>query len=208
MPHLALLGDGILANGAHTRGEPDSASVIRQELPTWTVSLLAEEGSTMAGVPDQAQRLPRDVDLVVLSVGGNDAMEHVELLQQPAQSSGQTLDALTAMADEFATNYDRVAKAVGARASRLVLTTIYEPPLVGKNTASRARVLLTVLNDHILRTAYRLGLDVLDLRAICTNPGDFTLQIQPSATGAAKIAKAIAAVAAGTGGRRITVIAG
>ena len=57
--------------------------------------------------------------------------------------------------------------------------TIYEPPLVGKNTASRARVLLTVLNDHILRTAYRLGLDVLDLRAICTNPGDFTLQIQP-----------------------------
>jgi len=69
-------------------------------------------------------------------------------------------------------------------------------------------VLLTVLNDHILRTAYRLGLDVLDLRAICTIPGDFTLQIQPSAVGAAKIAKAIAAVAAGTGGRRITVIAG
>jgi lysophospholipase L1-like esterase len=162
----------------------------------------------MAAVPAQAQHLPRDVDLAVLSVGGNDAMEHVDLLQQPAQSSGQTLDALTAMADEFAANYDRVAKSVRDRAPRLVLTTIYEPPLVGKNTASRARVLLTLLNDHVLRTAYRLGMDVLDLRAICTSPGDFSLQIQPSAAGAAKIAKAIAAVAAGTGGRRITVIAG
>jgi hypothetical protein len=51
-------------------------------------------------------------------------------------------------------------------------------------------------------------MDVLDLRAVCTSRGDFTLQIQPSAAGAAKIARAIAAVATGTGGRRVTVIAG
>jgi hypothetical protein len=208
MPNLVLLGDGILANGGHTGGEPDSASTIRQLLPAWTVSLLAAEGAAMAAVPAQAQRLPGDADLVVLSVGGNDAMEHVDLLQQPAQSSGETLDALIRMVEEFDGAYDRVVKTVRNRAPRVVLCTIYEPPLIGKNTAARARVLLTLLNDRILRTAYRWGVDVLDLRAICTSSGDFALQIAPSAAGAAKIARAIAAMAEGTEGRRVTVMAG
>ena len=132
-------------------------------------------------------------------------MKHVDLLQQPAASSGDTLDALIAMADGFAGIYDRVAKSVRDRALRVVVCTIYEPPLVGKNTAGRARVVVTLLNDGILRTAYRWGLDVSDLRGICTSPGDFTLQIEPSAEGAAKIGRAIAA---GTEGKRTTVIAG
>jgi hypothetical protein len=208
VPQLALVGDGILANGAHTKGQPDSASVLRQLLPAWTVTLVAGEGSTMADVASQLSKLPAGVDLAVLSVGGNDAMKHVDLLQLPAASSGETLDALIAMADGFAGIYERAVKSVRDRVPRLVLCTIYEPPLVGKNTASRARVVVTMLNDGILRTAYRWGLDVLDLRAICTDPGDFTQQISPSGTGAAKIGRAIAATASGTEGRRITVIAG
>jgi len=46
------------------------------------------------------------------------------------------------------------------------------------------------------------------LRAICTGSDDFRMQIEPSASGAAKIGRAIAAIAGGTEGRRITVIAG
>jgi hypothetical protein len=65
-----------------------------------------------------------------------------------------------------------------------------------------------MLNNGVFRAAYRWGLDVLELRAICTDPGDFTQQISPSGAGALKIARAIAALAGGTDGRRITVIAG
>jgi len=208
MPHLGLVGDGILANGAHAGRNTDSAAVLRQLLPGWTVSLLAAEGATMAAVASQLDQLPQDVDLVVLSAGGNDALKHVELLQQPAKSSAETLDALIAMGDEFAASYDGMMKSLRIRPARAVVCTIYEPPLVGKGTASRARVLLTIVNDHVLRTAYRWGVDVLDLRAICTSPGDFRQQVAPSTEGAAKIARAIAAVAAGTDGKRITVIAG
>ena len=208
MPHLGLVGDGILANGAHAGRSTDSASVLRQLLPDWKVSLLAVEGSTMAAMAGQLDHLSLDVDLVVLSVGGNDALKHVQLLQQPTKSSAETLDALIAMGDEFAAGYEGVVKQLRIRPARAVVCTIYEPPLVGKGTASRARVLLTILNDHLLRTAYRWGLDVLDLRAICTNADDFRQQVAPSTTGAAKIARAIAAIAAGTDGKRITVIAG
>ena len=208
MSHLVLLGDGILANRAHTNKEPDTAAIIRQQLPGWTVTLLAAEGSAMAAIPTQLQRLPANPDLVVLSVGGNDAMAHADLLQQPAKSSGETLDALIKMVEEFAQKYDAVVQSVRNRAPRVVLCTIYEPPLVGQNTASRARILLALLNDRILRTAYRVGSDVLDLRAICTSADDFRMQIEASATGAAKIGRAIAAIAAGAEGKRITVIAG
>lgn len=207
MPHLALVGDGILANGAHTKGAPDSATALRKLLPAWTVSLVAAEGSGLGDVEAQLPKL-HAVDVAVLSAGGNDALRHVDLLQQPAASTGETLDQLIAMADGFAGIYERVVKSVRERAPRLVLCTIYEPPLVGKNTASRARVLLTMLNRGVFQAAYRWGLDVLDLRWICTDPADFTQQISPSATGAAKIAHAVAAAVGGTEAKRTTVIAG
>jgi hypothetical protein len=144
----------------------------------------------------------------VLSVGGNDALKHVEILQQPARSSAETLDALLEMTEEFVQEYDRVVQAARGRITRLLLCTIYEPPLVGEHTARRARVLLTLVNDQILRVAVGRGADVLDLRAICNTKGDFVMQIAPSATGAEKIADAIARTANGSGGRRVTVIAG
>lgn len=53
---------------------------------------------------------------------------------------------------------------------------------------------LALLNETIIRTGARLGLDVLELRSVCTEPSDFVMQIEPSPQGAAKIAKAIAAL--------------
>jgi lysophospholipase L1-like esterase len=208
MPHLVLLGDATLANSKHAAPEPDTATIVRKLLPDWTVTLLAAEGSTIALVQSQMQRLPPGADLIILSVGGSDAMQHVELLQQPALSSGETLDGLAKLANEFETRYDQLVQALHSLAPRLAVCTIYEPPLVGANTARRASVILTMLNDRILRTANRWALEALDLRTILTSSSDFKLQIQPSAAGAAKIAHALASVATGQGGRRMTLIAG
>ena len=85
-------------------------------------------------------------------------------------------------------------------ADRVILCTIYEVQLEPPVFAKRVRVPLALLNDRILRTAARLGLDTLELRSICTEPADFVQQIEPSPQGAAKIAKAIAAVVRGNGG--------
>jgi hypothetical protein len=47
-------------------------------------------------------------------------------------------------------------------------------------------------NDVILRTAFQWHLPVIDLRLICTEASDYANPIEPSGSGGAKIARAIA----------------
>jgi hypothetical protein len=72
-----------------------------------------------------------------------------------------------------------------------MVCTIYEPPLSNPTLARLARVPLSLLNDRIIRSATRIGADVIDLRAVCTDVADFVQEIEPSAAGARKIATAI-----------------
>jgi hypothetical protein len=54
------------------------------------------------------------------------------------------------------------------------------------------RIGLMMFNDVIIRTAVDEHLDLLDLRAICTEPCDYANPIEPSGEGGRKIAAAIA----------------
>lgn len=51
---------------------------------------------------------------------------------------------------------------------------------------------LTVLNDAIICEASSAGLPLIDLRLVCNAPTDYANEIEPSATGGAKIGAAIA----------------
>jgi hypothetical protein len=196
--NLVLLGDSILDNAPYTRPAPDTAHHLRQRLGAgWTVERLARDGAVISDVRFQLAELPARVDCAVLSIGGNDAAEHIDLLARRVSWAAEVLDALAAIADRFATDYLELAAAVMARTGRLVLCTIYEPPLFDPVMARLARVPLGVLNDRIVQIASRLRLEVLDLRTVCTEEDDFVKQIEPSARGAEKIATAIARLVQG-----------
>ena len=193
---LALLGDSILDNAPYTGLEPDTATHLQRLLePDWDVRLLARDGAVMRDVPHQLRRLGGRPDLAVLSIGGNDAIEHIGLLDRHASGSAEVLDELLGIVDAFARNYEEVARAVAERAERTLLCTIYDVRLEPARYARLVRVPVALLDDVIIRTGARLGLDVLDVRSVCTHDADFVLQIEPSAQGAAKIAAAIAAAA-------------
>jgi hypothetical protein len=195
---LVLLGDSILDNASYTRPAPDTRHHLQHRLDSsWSVELLARDGAVISDVRRQLTELPSRVDCAVLSAGGNDAAEHIDLLERRVSSAAEVLDALAHIADGFATAYLQLAERISARVPRLVLCTIYEPPLFDPVTARLARIPLAVLNDRIIRVASRLGLEVLDLRTVCTEGDDFVLQIEPSARGASKIAAAIAALVRG-----------
>lgn len=181
----------------YTSGAPDTASWLRRLLPDWSVLLLARDGAVIDDVPAQLRRLDGRADVVVLSVGGNDAAQHIGLLDQRVSNSGEVLQQLVLIGEEFAERYEAVARAVAERADRLILCTIYEVQLQPARYARLARVPLAVLNDRIVRIGATLGADVLETRSVCTDPRDFVLEIEPSAEGARKIAEAIAALLRG-----------
>jgi hypothetical protein len=192
MRHLVLLGDSIFDNAAYTRGEPDVVTHLQRLLPEgWQATLLAVDGATTQGVPSQLQRVPRDATDIILSVGGNDALQSTDLLNRPARSSGEVLDLLARRQAEFEERYRRVVAAVVGLGRPTTLCTIYNGAIPEPVQARRAAVGLTVFNDVILRVAIERRLPVLDLRLICNEPADYANPIEPSGSGGRKIARAI-----------------
>lgn len=191
---VLLLGDSILDNQPYTRGEPDTATHLRSLLGArWTVELLARDGATMSDMSSQLGRIPARDAVAFVSIGGNDLTQHLGLLTRTT-SAEAVLGELLEIADRFSLRYDEVARCVAAAVERTVLCTIYEVQLEPRPFAELVRVPLGVLNDRIIRIAGRLGLEVLELRDVCTAPSDFVMQIEPSAQGARKIADGIANV--------------
>ena len=74
---------------------------------------------------------------------------------------------------------------------KIVVCTIYDavPDLDSRLTAA-----LSLFNDVIVKEANLASITVIDLRVVCSDPGDYSLvsSIEPSDTGGEKIAKAIA----------------
>lgn len=189
---ITLLGDSILDNAPYTQPEPDTTAHLGRMLgDQWSVVRLAQDGAMMAHVSAQIDQMPDPADVTVLSIGGNDATAHIGLLNRRVNTSAAVLHELLTIADDFEEAYEAVLQAVIPRSNRTIVCTIYEVQLEPPPFARLARVPLAVLNDRIIRTATRLRADVLELRSVCTTPDDFVLQIEPSPTGARKIAEAI-----------------
>jgi len=209
-PHLALLGDSVFDNRTYTRGEPDVASHLRGLLPPpWKVTLGAVDVATTGDVGPQLDRVPAQATHVVLSLGGNDALLNADLLDLPVRSTAEALELFQERLDAFATSYGYVLDALVALGRQATVCTIYNGNLPAVE-ARRARVALMMFNDVILRGALGVGLDVIELRLVCTEPSDFANPIEPSGSGGLKIAHAIARAIGATGeaARRSRVTAG
>ena len=84
MTHIVLLGDSIFDNGSYTGAEPDVVTHLRTLLPEGSrATLLAVDGATTRSMTGQVAEIPSDATHVVVSVGGNDALGHGDLLQAP-----------------------------------------------------------------------------------------------------------------------------
>lgn len=206
---VALLGDSIFDNKAYTAGAPDVAGHLRGLLaPQGRVTLCAVDGTTSSNMGRQLDRVPAHATHLVLSLGGNDALMNADLLDAPATSTGQALDLFRARLEEFEQAYGWVLDAVTDLKRATTVCTIYNGNLA-PGEAQRARVGLMMFNDVVLRAAFARALDVLELRLVCTEPGDFANPIEPSGAGGLKIAQAIARAlgAAGTAARVTRVTA-
>ncbi|HEY9404934.1 MAG TPA: SGNH/GDSL hydrolase family protein [Pyrinomonadaceae bacterium] len=193
MGHAILLGDSVFDNAAYVgAGDPDVVRQLREQLPGgWQATLLAIDGSVISGVRAQAGRLPADSSHLVLSVGGNDALGHARLLEDPASSMAEALAMLARAADGFEGEYQLMLDALLDRRLPVAVCTIYNPRFPDARMQKLAVTALRVFNDAIIRAAFARGLPLIDLRLVCNDERDYANPIEPSARGGAKIAAAI-----------------
>jgi len=198
MPHLVLIGDSIFDNVSYTRGGPDVVSQVRELLaPGWEATLLAVDGSTTDSVAAQLGRLPKQATHLVLSVGGNDALGHMSILEAPASSMAEAIKQLAAVASDFERRYRLVVAACLDNARPLAVCTIYNGCFTDHSFQRLASTTLMMFNDVIIRVAVEHALPVVDLRLVCVAAEDYANPIEPSSVGGAKIARVIVGLICG-----------
>lgn len=195
MNHLVLLGDSIFDNARYVAGGQAVIDQLNRMLPSvWTATLLARDGSGTSEMGRQLERLPPDASHLVVSCGGNDALDHSGfLLRTPAQSFAEVLATLGDIQSQFQHDYRKMLQAILAHGKPTIICTVYDS-VPGLDVVER--VGLCLFNDVILREGIRSELPVIDLRLICTEAGDYSESspIEPSAAGGGKIARAISRV--------------
>jgi hypothetical protein len=192
MGHVVLLGDSIFDNGAYTGGGPDVVTQLRPLLPTgWKATLLAVDGARTEDVSRQLTRLPSEATHLILSVGGNDALAHGDILERPARSAAEVLMLLADAAEGLERSYRNLVKQLLQLRLPLTVCTIYNGNFPDQMFQRIATTALCVFNDAILRVAFEHDLGVVDLRLVCSEASDYANPIEPSSVGGAKIAAAI-----------------
>lgn len=160
---------------------------VRQRIPSnWKASLLAVDGDTSAMVPQQVPRMPADATHLVLSVGGNDALGCIASLETSASSVKHALAFLNKIKTDFEVSYRALISALLTLDKPLMVCTVYDDV---PGLPTELKTALSLFNDVILREAIEHGIPVLDLRMICTEPGDYSAvsPIEPSSSGGAKL---------------------
>lgn len=193
MKHVVLLGDSIFDNKAYVGEGPDVIEQVSAALPSgFTATLAARDGSTTADIDDQLKAMPSDATHLVISIGGNDALQQKHVLEEWAWSVAGVLGKLAKIKTAFKKDYAATLDGVMARKLPTAICTIYDARYQDPTMRAIAATGLSVFNDVILREAFSRGLPVIDLRLIFDNDADYANDIEPSVQGGAKIARAIA----------------
>jgi len=191
MPHLVLLGDSIFDNASYV---PPGCAVIDQltaSLPEgWTTTLRAVDGALVADVHQQIDRLPHDATHVIVSSGGNNALDHLLMVAQPVRTVGEALVLFDGVRQRFSLQYDALLSRLLDTGCALAVCTVYDtvPGMDGGMLAA-----LSMFNELILRCAIGRSIPLLDLRLVFEERSDYSevSPIEPSAAGGAKLVRAI-----------------
>ncbi len=188
--HIVLLGDSIFDNAPYTAGGPAVIDHLRAGLPLGhQATLLAVDGHFVEDVLFQLRRVPDEATHFFLSVGGNNALEHVDLLNRRVETVGHGLALLGRAVEDFAAAYGSLLEQLTRELSWLQVCTVYNGDFGAEAPIVSAAIRL--FNDAIQRAANRRGLEVVELRDILNRPEHYANPIEPSVEGGRLLAQEI-----------------
>ena len=190
-----LLGDSIIDNGQYVRpGEPDVARQLEGLLPRHTVIRRAVDGANSADVLAWQTDEVESAGYIILSAGGNDALEHIDLIEDAGeQRAKDVLVRLWFIREEFRRSYAALLDCLALTRRPVLVLTVYNPCFHahGFDAAYQqaAEGAISIINDVIQQEARCRSFDVLELRALFHDHADYANPIEPSAFGGAKLVK-------------------
>jgi hypothetical protein len=190
--HIALIGDSIFDNAAYTNGGPDTVTHLRRRMgDTGQATLLAMDGATTHMVPTQVDRLPKHVTHIAVSVGGNDLLPVMSVLDESFDSPVEILVELDRFAQTFEQDYRNALAAVASHGLPSVVCLPYNGWFPEEPTKTALRAALRMFADVMQGVATDHGLPVIDLRGVCTEAEDYWNPIEPNAQGGEKVAEVV-----------------
>ena len=215
MSKIALLGDSIIDNEVYVEDGEFSVLEHLESLSDHNYIQLAVDGHTTFEVSDrQLSELDKDNDFIILSIGGNDLLEHLPLLLDNINKHTFTrnLEIINEFLEPIRERYEKIVEHLSKENGELLLCTVYngdferdaeherfeeyeelisgiDDLLKGQQVA--ATVLARVFNDVVYSTGSKFNVNVLELREIFTESNDYANPIEPSHAGGEKLAKEI-----------------
>jgi lysophospholipase L1-like esterase len=191
---IFLLGDSIIDNGEYVRsGEPDVARQLEILLPHHTVVKRAVDGATSADVlASQITEVER-AEHIILSAGGNDALEHIDLLDRAVSKRARdVLVRLWFIREGFRRSYAALLDRLAVTRRPVLVFTVYNPCFQGHGFDAAyqraAESAVSIIDDVIQQDARRRSFEILELRTLLDDRADYANPIEPSAIGGAKLA--------------------
>ncbi len=192
MSHIVLLGDSIFDNAVYVNGGPSVIEQLRAKLPPGSqATLLVVDGSMAQHVAEQLEKVATDASHLVISTGGNNAIDNVNILSESAQSISEALEKLAGISEEFQRVYREMLQTVLARKLPTAVCSVYYPNFQDAGLQRVLSTALTIFNDVIIREAFAAGVPLIDLRLVCNETADYANEIEPSVAGGEKITSAI-----------------
>jgi len=196
MSRIILLGDSIIDNGAYVhKGEPDVTKQLQARLPRRTVIMRAVDGAVAANVLASQVNGLESSDHVILSVGGNDALQHRDILENAGGlNAGDVLLRFWTIREEFRKTYTALLDRLAVTKAKVMVMTVYNPNFTefGACFQRMAESGVSLFNDVIQQEALARTFDILELRRLFTHKADYANPIEPSMLGGAKLANAMA----------------
>ena len=195
--NLILLGDSIFDNAVYVDpGQADVTDHLTRKLEplNWTLDMRAVDGAVVSDVEYQlARRFVDPPSMFVLSVGGNDALGYMGMVEDTVanKSFADVLIAFNQIREEFRTRFTVLLDRILEHEQPLVVCTIFNPKFPEPDIQILAETGLSFFNDVITEEALRKGLTIIDLRDVCSHSAAFANPIEPSEVGGDLITNAI-----------------
>ena len=209
MKHIVLLGDSIFDNstyvGSNEQDVPNQLKTLLND--DCKVTNLAIDGDVTRDVVDQLNKLPSDATHLFLSVGGNDGLGQLSILNESTGTVGDALQKMYLIGETFQNKYSEMLDKVLQHKLPTAVCNIYYPKFFSRSLSrvdtylpmlvsgevlqQMAMAAETIYNDIIMHEVFIRNLPLIDLRVLCNKDEDFANPIEPSSIGGLKIASTI-----------------